>query len=160
MNNAAYRTAIEKLDDYTAEHIDRCYPRNVFAMFYLAKAAVPHTARPGRASSATSIQAYDPSPNLLDYASTKSAIIGFTKALSKLVAPKGSGSTPSLRGRSGRRSFLRRCPRKRRRTLATTRSSTVRPSRELAPVYVLLASAMRQLHHRRGLWADGRRPPY
>ena len=89
VNNAAYQTAIEKLEDYTAEHIDRCYRTNVFAMFYLAKAAVPHMTAGASIINTTSIQAYDPSPNLLDYASTKSAIIGFTKALSKLVVPQG-----------------------------------------------------------------------
>ncbi len=89
VNNAAYQMAIEELNGYTAEQIDRTYRTNVFAMFYFCKAAVPHMKPGSSIINTTSIQAYDPSPNLLDYASTKSAIIGFTKALSKLVIKSG-----------------------------------------------------------------------
>lgn len=141
VNNAAYQTAIEKLEDYTAEHIDRCYRTNVFAMFYLAKAAVPHMKAGASIINTTSIQAYDPSPNLLDYASTKSAIIGFTKALSKLVAPQGirvnavapgpvwTPLIPSTMSEEKTRKF-------------GDNTLFERPAqpRELAPVYVLLAS--------------------
>ena len=141
VNNAAFQTAIEKLEDYTAEHIDRCYRTNVFAMFYLAKAAVPHMKAGASIINTTSIQAYDPSPNLLDYASTKSAIIGFTKALSKLVAPQGirvnavapgpvwTPLIPSTMSEEKTKKF-------------GDNTLFERPAQpgELAPVYVLLAS--------------------
>jgi NAD(P)-dependent dehydrogenase (short-subunit alcohol dehydrogenase family) len=89
VNNAAYQMAIDKLEDYTAEQIDRTFRTNLFAMFYLCKAAVPKMKPGSSIINVASIQAYDPSPNLLDYASTKSAIVGFTKALSKLVMEQG-----------------------------------------------------------------------
>ena len=89
VNNAAYQMAIDKLEDYSAEQIDRTFRTNIYAMFYLCKAAVPKM-KPGTSIiNTTSIQGYDPSPNLLDYASTKCAIIGFTKALAKMVIKQG-----------------------------------------------------------------------
>ena len=89
VNNAAYQMAFDKLEDFTPEHIDRTFRTNIFAMFYLCQAAVP-LMKPGSSIiNTTSIQGYDPSPNLLDYASTKCAIIGFTKALSKMVIKQG-----------------------------------------------------------------------
>jgi NAD(P)-dependent dehydrogenase (short-subunit alcohol dehydrogenase family) len=89
VNNAAYQMAQKKLEDFTAEQIERTFRTNVFAMYYLSQAAVP-LMKPGSSIiNTTSIQAYEPSPELLDYAATKCAIIGFTKGLSKLVIKQG-----------------------------------------------------------------------
>ncbi|HJT75921.1 MAG TPA: SDR family oxidoreductase, partial [Gemmataceae bacterium] len=89
VNNAAYQMTQPSLTDITAEQLDRTFRTNVFAMFYLCKAALPHL-RPGSAIINTaSIQAFDPSPTLLDYAATKCAIVGFTKALAKGVMAQG-----------------------------------------------------------------------
>lgn len=89
VNNAAYQMAQESLEDFTAEQFERTYRTNIFAMFYLCKAAAPHMKPGSSIINTASIQAYDPSPNLLDYASTKSAIVGFTKALAKLLIKQG-----------------------------------------------------------------------
>ncbi len=89
VNNAAYQMAQESLEEFSSEQFDRTLRTNVYAMFYLCKAAVPRM-RPGAAIINTaSIQSFDPSPFLLDYATTKSAIVGFTKALAKLVMKQG-----------------------------------------------------------------------
>ena len=89
VNNAAYQMSQEKLEDFTAEQIERTYRTNIIAMYYLCQAAVPRMKKGGSIINVSSIQAYEPSPNLLDYAPTKAAIIGFTKALSKMVIKQG-----------------------------------------------------------------------
>ena len=89
VNNAAYQMAHQSLEEFSSEQFDRTFKTNVYAMFYLCKAAVPRM-RPGSAIINTaSIQSFDPSPFLLDYATTKSAIVGFSKALAKMVMKQG-----------------------------------------------------------------------
>ena len=89
VNNAAYqmtRDGIEQIPDGEWEHT---FKTNIFAMYYLCKAAWPHL-EPGSAIINTaSIQAYQPSPTLLPYASTKGAIVTFSKALAQEGAEKG-----------------------------------------------------------------------
>jgi NAD(P)-dependent dehydrogenase (short-subunit alcohol dehydrogenase family) len=73
----------------TTEQFDRVFKTNVYAMFWLCKAAIPHM-EPGSAIiNTSSIQAYEPSPKLLDYAATKAAIVNFTKCLARELAEKG-----------------------------------------------------------------------
>jgi NAD(P)-dependent dehydrogenase (short-subunit alcohol dehydrogenase family) len=89
VNNAAYQMAQTSLEDFSIEQIERTFRTNILAMYYLCKAAVP-LMKPGSSIINTaSIQAYEPSPELLDYAPTKAAIVNFTKALSKLVIEQG-----------------------------------------------------------------------
>jgi NAD(P)-dependent dehydrogenase (short-subunit alcohol dehydrogenase family) len=90
VNNAAYQMSQDGgLLDISTEQFDRVMKTNLYAMFWLSKAAVPHM-RPGSTIINTaSIQAYDPSPNLLDYATTKAGIVAFTKALGAGLADKG-----------------------------------------------------------------------
>ncbi|MEX2140304.1 MAG: SDR family oxidoreductase [Pirellulales bacterium] len=89
VNNAAFQMAHEKLEEFTPEQIERAYRTNIMAMYYLCQAAVPRMKPGASIINVSSIQAYDPSPQLLDYAPTKAAIISFTKALSKLVIKQG-----------------------------------------------------------------------
>ncbi|AEV87054.1 dehydrogenase [Actinoplanes sp. SE50] len=90
VNNAAYQMSQDDgLLDITTEQFDRVMKTNLYAIFWLSKAAVPHM-RPGSTIINTaSIQAYNPSPNLLDYATTKAGIVAFTKALGANLADKG-----------------------------------------------------------------------
>jgi NAD(P)-dependent dehydrogenase (short-subunit alcohol dehydrogenase family) len=89
VNNAAFQRTYEKLEDITAEEWDRTYRVNIHAMFYLSQAAVPHM-RPGAAIVNTaSIQAKNPSPQLLAYASTKGAVVNFTAGLAQMLADRG-----------------------------------------------------------------------
>lgn len=89
VNNAAYQMSQQDLQDFSSEQFDRVYRTNVFALFYLCKAALPRMEPGSSILNTTSIQGYDPSHTLVDYASTKSAIIGFTKALAKMAAKQG-----------------------------------------------------------------------
>jgi NAD(P)-dependent dehydrogenase (short-subunit alcohol dehydrogenase family) len=89
INNAAFQMTHDSIEEFSTEEFDRTYKTNVYAMFWLCKFAVPRM-KPGSVIINTaSIQGYDPSPNLLAYASTKGAIINFTKALSKMVSKQG-----------------------------------------------------------------------
>ena len=88
VSNAAYQMSIEGIEDLSTEQLLRTYHTNVFATFWLCKAAVRHM-QPGSSIIITSIQAYQPSSSLLDYASTKGALVNFTKGLSQELAPKG-----------------------------------------------------------------------
>jgi NAD(P)-dependent dehydrogenase (short-subunit alcohol dehydrogenase family) len=89
VNNSAFQMSHEKLEDFSPEEIDRTYRTNILAMYYLCQAAVPRMKPGSSIINVASIQAYDPSPNLLAYAPTKAAIVSFTKALSKLVIKQG-----------------------------------------------------------------------
>jgi NAD(P)-dependent dehydrogenase (short-subunit alcohol dehydrogenase family) len=89
VNNAAYQMAHDSLEEHPPEEIERIFRTNIFAMFWLCRAAVPHM-RPGSSIiNTTSIQAYQPSPELLPYSTTKGAIVTFTKGLAQELTPKG-----------------------------------------------------------------------
>ena len=89
VNNAAYQETIESIQEVTEEMLMRTYGANIFAMFYLCKAALPHMQPGSTIINTTSIQAYQPSPNLLPYSTTKGAILTFTKGLSEEVIKQG-----------------------------------------------------------------------
>ncbi len=88
--NAAYQMAQEGgLLDITTEQLDRVMKTNVYAMFWLCKAAVPHMEPGSSIITTSSIQAYQPSPQLLDYATSKAGIVNFTKGLAQQLAEQG-----------------------------------------------------------------------
>ena len=89
VNNAAKQVYVEELAELSDEQFDQTFKTNVYAMFWLTKAALPHLVPGSTIINTTSQQAYAPSPGLVDYASTKFAINGFTKALAQQLAPKG-----------------------------------------------------------------------
>ncbi|HSX31705.1 MAG TPA: SDR family oxidoreductase [Candidatus Saccharimonadales bacterium] len=88
-NIAGKQIAVEDIADISTEQFDQTMKTNIYAMFWICKAAIPHLPPGATIINTTSIQAYQPSPTLLDYASTKAAIMAFTKALAKQVAQKG-----------------------------------------------------------------------
>jgi NAD(P)-dependent dehydrogenase (short-subunit alcohol dehydrogenase family) len=89
VNNAAYQMQREGIEGLPAEEVERIFRTNILAMFWLSKAAVPHL-KPGSAIVNTaSIQAFEPSPELLHYATTKGAIVTFTKGLAKGLVDRG-----------------------------------------------------------------------
>ncbi|SDV47768.1 SDR family oxidoreductase [Chitinasiproducens palmae] len=89
VNVAGKQTAQKSIADVTTEQFDATFKTNVYALFWICKAALPLLPAGATIINTASIQSYQPSPTLLDYASTKSAIVGFTKALAKQVAEKG-----------------------------------------------------------------------
>jgi NAD(P)-dependent dehydrogenase (short-subunit alcohol dehydrogenase family) len=89
VNNAAYQQTHDSITEFPADEIERVFRTNIFAMFYLCKAAVPHL-RPGSSIiNTSSVEAFQPKPPLLHYAATKGAIVNFTKGLAQELAPKG-----------------------------------------------------------------------
>ncbi|MHA3701825.1 SDR family oxidoreductase [Jatrophihabitans sp. YIM 134969] len=86
---AGQQQAFESVTDIPSEHFDSLMKTNVYALFWLVKAAVPHLQPGASIITTSSVQAYSPSPNLVDYASTKSAINTFSKALAQQLGSKG-----------------------------------------------------------------------
>jgi NAD(P)-dependent dehydrogenase (short-subunit alcohol dehydrogenase family) len=89
VNNAAFQRTYASIEDISDEEWNYTFQTNIAAMFYLAKAAVPHM-RPGSSIiNTTSIQSDKPSPMLLAYASTKGAVSNFTAGLAQMLGSKG-----------------------------------------------------------------------
>jgi NAD(P)-dependent dehydrogenase (short-subunit alcohol dehydrogenase family) len=89
VNNAAHQMMVEGIADVSSELLDRTFKTNIYAMFWLCKAALPHMPEGGSIINVSSIQAYQPSPTLLPYSSTKGAIVTFTKGLAQEVVGYG-----------------------------------------------------------------------
>jgi NAD(P)-dependent dehydrogenase (short-subunit alcohol dehydrogenase family) len=89
VNNAAFQMSHDSLQELTAEELDRTFKTNIYAMFYLCKAAEPHMKPGSTVVNTTSVNAYKPSPTLVAYAATKGAIQNFTASLGQLWAEKG-----------------------------------------------------------------------
>ena len=89
VNNGGKQIYNEDLTTLTNEQFDDTFKTNVYAMFWITKAALPHLAPGSTIINTTSIQAYSPSGILVDYASTKATINAFTKGLAEQLAPKG-----------------------------------------------------------------------
>ncbi|MGX1487297.1 NAD(P)-dependent dehydrogenase (short-subunit alcohol dehydrogenase family) [Streptomyces griseus] len=90
VNNAAYQ--MSQPDGITAistAQFDRVVRTNLYGMFWLCKAALPHIPSGGSIINTTSVQVYKPSPHLLDYAMTKGAIVTFTQGLAQMLASDG-----------------------------------------------------------------------
>lgn len=89
VNNAGKQISVESLEDLPAEQFDATLKTNLYAMYWLCQAAVPHLPAGATIINTTSIQAYKPSAHLLDYALTKAGINNFTKGLAQQLAPQG-----------------------------------------------------------------------
>jgi NAD(P)-dependent dehydrogenase (short-subunit alcohol dehydrogenase family) len=89
VNNAGRQQSHALITDISTEQFDWTFKTNVYALFWITKAAVPHLPPGSAIINTSSVNAYDPSENLLDYSMTKGAIMIFTKALAKQLAPQG-----------------------------------------------------------------------
>ncbi len=89
VNNAAEQHPADRLEDISTDQLERTFRTNIFAMFFLSRAAMPHLKPGARIINTTSVTAYRGSSHLLDYSSTKGAIVSFTRSLSQQLAPRG-----------------------------------------------------------------------
>jgi hypothetical protein len=142
VNNAAMQgKSVERFEELTAERVELTFRTNIIAMFNLVRHALPHMKAGANVINTASIQAYKPTPNILDYAATKGAIVTFTKGLSESLLERGirvncvapgpvwtplvvQSFSPEENAKFGQSSALKR---------------PAQPA-ELAPAYVFLAS--------------------
>ncbi|MGY3215078.1 SDR family oxidoreductase [Mucilaginibacter sp. HD30] len=141
VNNAAFQMSHESLQEITAEEWDKTFKTNIYAMFYLCKAAEPHLKAGSSIINTTSVNAYNPKPTLVPYAATKGAIQNFTASMAQLWGEKGirvncvapgpvwTPLIPSTMPEDQVKEFGK----------STPLGRAAQPA-ELAPAYVLLAS--------------------
>jgi NAD(P)-dependent dehydrogenase (short-subunit alcohol dehydrogenase family) len=89
VNNAAEQHPKKSITEISREQLERTFRTNIFSMFYMVKAALPHLKKDARIINTTSVTAYRGSGHLLDYASTKGAIVAFTRSLAQSLAEQG-----------------------------------------------------------------------
>ena len=89
VNNAAEQHPQPDITSISPEQLERTFRTNIFAMFYLTQAALDHLKSGSAIINTTSVTAYKGSPQLLDYSSTKGAIVAFTRSLAQSLAEKG-----------------------------------------------------------------------
>lgn len=142
VNNAGKQIYVESIEDLSSEQIQQTYAVNVFAMFWITKEALKHMPKGASIINTTSIQAYQPSPGLLDYASTKAAIANFTHGLAQQLAPKGirvNGVAPGPIWTPLQPSYGQPMEKLTKFGQNTPLGRAGQPA-ELAPIYVFLAS--------------------
>ncbi|MFC5469816.1 SDR family oxidoreductase [Cohnella suwonensis] len=89
VNNAAEQHPQDKLEQITPQQLERTFRTNVFGMFFLTQAAMPHLTAGATVINTTSVTAYQGSPTLLDYSATKGAQVAFTRSFSANVIGQG-----------------------------------------------------------------------
>ena len=88
VNNAAEQHEQSKLEDISDAQLERTFRTNIFAYFYMSREALPHLKKGSAIINTTSVTAYRGSAHLIDYASTKGAIVGFTRSLAQSVVER------------------------------------------------------------------------
>ncbi len=89
INNAATQVESDTFEEITTENMITTFQTNIFSMFWITKAALPHMAKGSAIVNTTSITAYKGHPQLIDYAATKGAIVSFTRSLSQALIGRG-----------------------------------------------------------------------
>ena len=141
VNNAAFQNVVDDIQELTTEDWDCAFRTNIYATFFLSKAALRVLPPGGAIINTTSIQAYQPSAGLLHYASTKGAIVTFTKALSESTITRGVRVNAVAPGPIWTPLIVSTTPAEQH-TEFGKQSPMGRPGQpaELAPSYVFLAS--------------------
>jgi NAD(P)-dependent dehydrogenase (short-subunit alcohol dehydrogenase family) len=88
VNNAAEQHLASNIEEITEEQLVRTFRTNLFSQFFLVKAAIPHLKEGSSIINSTSVTAYKGNPDLMDYASTKGAVVAFTRSLAQSLAEK------------------------------------------------------------------------
>lgn len=141
VNNAAFQRTYENFEDISDDEFEETYRVNVFAMFRLCKALLPQM-RPGGAIINTgSIQSFDPTPTLIAYASTKAAIVSFTRSIANLAIKQGVRVNAVAPGPVWTPLIPSTLPKNRVKEFGsqTVFGRAAQPA-EIAPIYVFLAS--------------------
>ncbi|CAA9365782.1 MAG: Dehydrogenases with different specificities (related to short-chain alcohol dehydrogenases) [uncultured Nocardioidaceae bacterium] len=143
VNNAAYQMAQPGgIADITTEQFDRVMKTNLYAMFWLCKMALPHMTSGSSIINTTSVQSSSPSPELLDYATTKAGIVNFTRGLATMVAADGIRVNAVAPGPIWTPLIPATMPEEKIESFGQqTPLGRVGQPAELAPAYVFLASA-------------------
>jgi NAD(P)-dependent dehydrogenase (short-subunit alcohol dehydrogenase family) len=89
VNNAAEQHPVESIEHITADQLQRTFRTNIYSYFFMTKAAMKHLNKGSSIINTTSVTAYRGSAHLLDYASTKGAIVAFTRSLAHAVLEQG-----------------------------------------------------------------------
>ena len=141
VNNAAFQMTHESIEEFTDEEWDHTFKTNIYAMFYLSRAALPHVKKGSAIINTASVQAYQPSPTLLAYSTTKGAIITFTKSLSQFGIKQGVRVNAVAPGPVWTPLIPSTMPEKKVKEFGK-QSQMERPAQpaDLAPIYVFLAS--------------------
>jgi NAD(P)-dependent dehydrogenase (short-subunit alcohol dehydrogenase family) len=142
VNNAAFQMTRQSLEEISSEEFDRTFKTNIYATFYLSKAAVPYMPKGGSIINTSSINAATPNPTLLPYAATKAAIANFTGGLAQLLIEKGIRVNAVGAGPVWTPLIPSTMPTEKVKQFGEKESPMKRPAQpsELAPLYVLLAS--------------------
>jgi NAD(P)-dependent dehydrogenase (short-subunit alcohol dehydrogenase family) len=142
VNNAAYQMAQPGgIQDITTEQFDRVMKTNLYAMFWLCKMALPHMSAGANIINTASVQASSPSPELMDYATTKAGIVNFTRALASSLGEQGIRVNSVAPGPIWTPLIPATMPEEKVESFGTqTPLGRVGQPAELAPAYVFLAS--------------------
>lgn len=142
VNNAAFQRTHSSLDETADEDFVKTYDVNVLAMFRLCRALLPQMQAGGSIINTASIQSFDPSPNLLAYASSKAAIVSFTRSLANLAIEHGVRVNAVAPGPVWTPLIPSTMDKKKVQTFgAHTAFGRAAQPAELAPIFVFLASA-------------------
>jgi NAD(P)-dependent dehydrogenase (short-subunit alcohol dehydrogenase family) len=142
VNNAAFQRTHEKLEDIPDDEFEETYRVNVFAMFRLCKEILPQMKEGGSIINTASIQSFDPSANLLAYASTKAAIASFTRSLAGLAIKRGVRVNAVAPGPVWTPLIPSTMPKEKVKEFgAQTLFERAAQPAELAPIFVFLASS-------------------
>jgi NAD(P)-dependent dehydrogenase (short-subunit alcohol dehydrogenase family) len=161
VNNAAFQTTHESIEEFSTEELDRTFRTNVYATFWLSQAALPAMKSGNSIINTASIQAFDPSPNLLAYAATKAAIVNFSKGLSRVAMKRGIRVNVVAPGPVWTPLIPSTMPQERVRTFgADTVFGRAAQPVEIAPLFVFLASEEARFVTGEVYGATGGQTPY
>jgi NAD(P)-dependent dehydrogenase (short-subunit alcohol dehydrogenase family) len=141
VNNAAFQRSYDEFEDISDEEFEETYRINVFAMFRLCKAILPQMKPGGSVINTGSIQSFDPSSSLIAYASTKAAIVSFTRSLASLAIKRGVRVNAVAPGPVWTPLIPSTLPKKKVKEFGsdTVFGRAAQPA-EIAPIFVFLAS--------------------
>jgi len=141
LNAASQGKAVKSITELDRERVEFTFKTNIISMFSTVKYALPHIKKGGAIITTGSVQAYDPSAEILDYATTKAAIVGFTKGLAAELVPKGIRVNCVAPGPVWTPLVMASFPEEKLKTFGE-KYPIGRPAQpsELAPAYVFLAS--------------------